>query len=102
MESGTVAAVGLRPALRLLFLLALSGLTSCGGEEGTPDGSTAGIAETVTTGTGERALPVPVDRTFRVGSPKQELAIRCWGSGGPTVILDAGSSSGGIETFGVY
>jgi alpha/beta hydrolase fold len=83
-----------------VIVLATLGLASCGDDaepsasSGQPAKSSAAVG-----GAATRLTPV-VDEKLRVGSPKQQLAIRCWGSGKPAVILDAGSASGGIETFG--
>lgn len=85
--------------LAMTLILAVPGLTSCGGDEADEPRT---VAETATaTATAEPAELKPIiEGKFRVGSPKQELAIRCWGSGEPAVVLDAGSASSGIETFG--
>ena len=89
--------------IKFLVLILVSILVftnGCGGDQQTPsvaDPSPVGAP----TSTEAQTSPEPViDKKVRVGSPEQELAIRCWGSGAPVVILDAGSSSGGIETFG--
>ena len=77
----------------VVALVALT-LTACGGDEaepGSPAQSTTAAAFT----------PV-IDEKLRVGSQQQELAIRCWGSGAPAVILDAGSGEGGTDAYGSY
>ena len=84
-------------AAGVLLALAFAG---CGDDE--DESASAGATTTATTSTAPAALTPTIDSTFRVGSPTQELAIRCWGSGSPAVILDAGSASGGIETFGAF
>ena len=50
----------------------------------------------------ERAFEPVLDKRLRVGSPEQELAIRCWGKGAPAVVLDAGSADSGINAFSSY
>lgn len=76
-------------------------VASCGGDDDADAPPVAPPPAATTTASGDAtALEPVIDELFRVGSPRQELAIRCWGSGAPAVILDAGSSSGGIKTFG--
>jgi len=89
-----------RTGLTLVVSVAAVAITSCGGDEpNTPPAADRSATAPATASGGAGVTPV-IDGKFRVGSPKQELAIRCWGSGEPAVILDAGSSSSGIETFG--
>ena len=80
------------------LLLAAVALASCGGDNAD---ERPRVAETATpTTVAEHAELKPgIDGKFRVGSPKQELAIRCWGSGKPAVVLDSGSASSGIQAF---
>ena len=83
------------------MMLAIVGLTGCGRDDENGPRNAAETATAMATVTAAPAEVEPViDGKFRVGSPKRELAIRCWGSGGPAVVLDAGSSSSGIEIFG--
>jgi Alpha/beta hydrolase family len=87
-------------ALILVGILVLT--NGCGGDNPTPTAvDQSPVAAPSATDVQTSVEPV-IDKKFRVGSPEQELAIRCWGSGAPAVILDAGSSSGGIETFGAF
>ena len=79
-----------------LIVLAALGFSSCGDDEA----DSAPSSSEPSAATVEDESAPKIDETFRVGSPKQQLAIRCWGSGEPAVVLDAGSTSGGIETFG--
>jgi hypothetical protein len=66
-------------------------LIGCGGDD-----QSATAPTTVTA----KSEPTPtIDRTLQVGSPARELAIRCWGSGRPAVVLDAGGPDGGIASF---
>jgi predicted alpha/beta hydrolase family esterase len=84
-----------------LLVVATPGLASCGGDEPNTTRSADQTATATATATSEETELDPViDGKFRVGSPEQELAIRCWGSGEPAVVLDSGSASSGIETFG--
>lgn len=88
-----------RPAATLLGLAALV-LASCGEDNADRALRSDPLTQPATV-SGEAARIDPViDDKYRVGSHKRELAIRCWGSGRPAVILDAGSASGGIEAFG--
>lgn len=86
--------------LAATLVLATAALASCGDEENRATSISDPAATTATAGGDETALSPVIDKTLRVGAPAQELAIRCWGSGPPAVILDAGSSSSGIEEFG--
>jgi surfactin synthase thioesterase subunit len=95
----------LRRLTTMLMVLAVPGLASCGDDDG--DRALMSDRPAVATATvsgDEMYLVEPiVDGKFRVGSPKQELAIRCWGSGKPpAVILEAGSSAGGINAYSAY
>ena len=52
------------------------------------------------------AVPTPdvmaqptIDGTFAVGADEHELAIRCYGTGEPTIVFEAGTDSGGIQAF---
>jgi surfactin synthase thioesterase subunit len=85
-------------ALALMVLAALA-FSSCGEDEADSAPSPSEPAAATAAAGGDEWAPT-IDEKFRVGSPKQQLAIRCWGSGKPAVVLDAGSGSGGIETFG--
>lgn len=83
-----------------MLVPAVLALASCGGDEANaPTNADQAATGTATATVAEAAVDPVIDGTFRVGSPKQELAIRCWGAGEPAVVLDAGSTSGGIETF---
>ena len=79
----------------LVAVIALA-LTACGGEasESPPSAKSAPPAQP--------AFRTVIDRKLRVGIPKQELAIRCWGAGAPAIVLDAGSGDGGIGAFESY
>jgi len=51
------------------------------------------------------ASPNPMDRptvsgAFAVAKDGRKLELRCWGEGSPTVILEAGAPSAGLEQFG--
>ncbi len=83
------------------IVLAALGLTSCGEDEADKSPTAAQTATATATVAAEPADLEPViDGKFQVGSPEQELAVRCWGSGESAVVLDSGSASSGIETFG--
>jgi len=40
-----------------------------------------------------------LDGSFPVGSQKVELAIRCWGSGSPAIVMEGGSGEGGLHRW---
>jgi pimeloyl-ACP methyl ester carboxylesterase len=71
----------------VLALLASS--PGCGG----------GSQEAETTAASTKASGRVVDGSFAVGSDRHELALRCLGHGSPTIILEAGTDSSGIEQF---
>jgi hypothetical protein len=86
-----------------LILVGIVVLTNgCGGDDPTPSAVDQSPVAAASATDAPASLEPVIDKKFRAGSPEQELAIRCWGSGAPAVILDAGSSSGGIETFGAF
>jgi pimeloyl-ACP methyl ester carboxylesterase len=45
------------------------------------------------------ADPPAIDDTFVVGD-QREVALECWGEGSPTIVLEAGTDSSGIDQFG--
>ena len=63
--------------LTLLVVAAAALLTGCGGSEAT----------------------APPDGLFTVSDDGRRLALKCWGDGSPTVVIDAGSGSSGITEF---
>lgn len=85
------------------LVVAAVALASCGDDEADEPTSAAENRTATAIVPAEPAEPAPaIDGKFPVGSPKRELAIRCWGAGEPAVVLDAGSASSGIETFGAF
>lgn len=88
-------------AMIVVVLLAL--VTGCGGDEEQDPARAADPSPSITATASASApaeLTPVIDGKFEVGSPKRELAITCWGSGKPAVVLDSGSASSGIDTFG--
>jgi pimeloyl-ACP methyl ester carboxylesterase len=73
-----------------LLVVALAG---CGSGE---SGSGAQADETSASGT--TATP-SIDGRFAVDTGGRKLALRCWGDGSPTVVLDAGTGTPGISEF---
>jgi hypothetical protein len=58
-------------------------------------------------GTVASSVPDPlanptVEGKFVVADDGRELAVICWGEGSPTVVLEAGHPSAGIQQFGTY
>jgi hypothetical protein len=51
------------------------------------------------TGCGGAGPTPPPGGRFAVAEDTRQLAIRCWGDGSPTVVIDAGSTSPGIAEF---
>jgi pimeloyl-ACP methyl ester carboxylesterase len=62
------------------------------------DRSIAPAAPTVSTSTGR--ADHEIDDTFVVGRDRHHLAMRCLGTEPPTIILEAGTDTSGIEVFG--
>ena len=86
------------PRVALVLAIALAA-GACGDGEQEPSAPSAPAEQRTATAA---AFEPSVDDTFRVGSPRRELAIRCWGTGTPAVVLDAGSADSGIAAFGSY
>ena len=76
--------------------IALAAVSCGGGEEAGPP-QTEPVASATTTAEDPLATP-SVDGSFAV-SDGRELALRCYGEGSPTVVLDAGSGDAGIGAF---
>jgi pimeloyl-ACP methyl ester carboxylesterase len=76
-------------------------MAACGGEDNREAGKTATTQTANTTGTSTTsdASGRVIDGRFAVGADRHELALRCLGKGSPTVILEAGADSSGIEQF---
>lgn len=85
----------------LAFIL-VAFIAACGGDESEEAGETATTETANTTETGTTASdasePV-IEGRFAVGADRHELAIRCLGKGSPTIVLEAGTDSSGIEQF---
>lgn len=75
--------------------LLVAALAGCGSGE---DGSGAGAPSGETSSSGVVATP-SIDGRFAVDVHERKLALRCWGDGAPTVVLDAGSGTPGISEF---
>ncbi len=54
-----------------------------------------------TTSASEALESPSLDGRFVVSSDERKLALRCWGEGLPTVVIDAGSGSPGISEYGL-
>ena len=79
-------------------LLILAGtLAGCGSGSDGP-GADATPSETSTSASDTTATP-SIDGRFAVGTDERKLALRCWGDGSPTVVLDAGTGTPGISEF---
>lgn len=98
----TVQLSGRSPFLRFLtsalvaFVLVMS-LTSCGNED--PGGSLGEGGPSPSNSTPDPFARPSIDGRFVIGGGRA-LAIRCWGEGKPTVILETGHPNpGGIQDF---
>ena len=89
---------------RSLTLLAYSMLlAACGGTQpnATALPTVVASAATPTPIPTEDVMSEPsLDGSFPVGEADRSLAITCWGEGSPTIILEAGHPSSGLEQFG--
>ena len=79
----------------LAGLAAVAVATGCGSESAEV-GAGASTAPTVSTG----SVSHEIDDSFAVGRDRHHLAMRCLGAGDPTIILEAGTDSSGIQLFG--
>jgi pimeloyl-ACP methyl ester carboxylesterase len=69
-------------------------LVGCGGEDETA------VTGTETSTVASAILPAPaIDGLFVVDGDQRRLALKCWGEGSPTVVIDAGSRSPGIMEY---
>ena len=83
-----------QPHHRLALFLAVLAVGGCGSDG---DSSTGGAPAEQTP---QRDLSQsPTERRIPVGADRQELAIQCVGKGSPTIILEAGTDSSGIDQF---
>jgi pimeloyl-ACP methyl ester carboxylesterase len=73
----------------LLMAATTAGLVSCAGTDGTAP-QASGPPSPISTAVDPLATP-SVDGRFRVGDGRR-LALRCWGSGSPTVVYGGGES----------
>src|SRR5262245_37834818 len=74
--------------------LAILAATSCGDDDdASPETTTT---EPATSTTVDVMATPSVDGTFPVDASGRELALQCYGSGSPAVILDPGSGGAGI------
>ena len=72
--------------------LLVTALAGCGSGEGESSGETSPSASSTI------ATP-SIDGRFAVDEDGRKLALRCWGDGSPTVVLDAGTGTPGIAEF---
>ena len=76
-------------------------LAGCGGGDDEPPAQAESAAPSVTKSeTAEPTIPAPtLEESVELPSRGYALAIECWGSGSPTVLLDAGSNDSGTTAF---
>jgi pimeloyl-ACP methyl ester carboxylesterase len=82
-----------QPHYLLAVLLPAIALGGCGSEG---NSSTTGPAEQTPR---HDVTQRPADGRFPVGADRHELAVHCVGTGTPTIILEAGTDSSGIDQF---
>jgi hypothetical protein len=80
-----------------LFVAAILGGCASGSEP-SPSDSTATSPSPSATGTPNPMSVPSIDGTFVVADDGRKLALKCWGEGSPTIILEAGGS--GLGEFG--
>ena len=88
MSRSLLAAIGLAIAL-------VGG--SCGGDD-SPAAAEAQTGPSATTTAPDPLATPSVEGSFPVADGRK-LALMCWGSGSPTVVLDAGTADAGISAF---
>jgi pimeloyl-ACP methyl ester carboxylesterase len=93
------------PARRWLVGLALVAITAagCGGNSDTKAGgeppespseaTTFGTTSTSPSSSSDPAAEPSIDASFVVASDGRKLALRCWGEGSPTVLLETGGTN---------
>lgn len=85
--------------MRRIFILALAAvLAACGQTEIGPT-ATAPASHTAVPTIADVMAQATVDGRFAVGADQHELALRCFGTGAPTLVFEAGDDSSGIESF---
>jgi hypothetical protein len=88
------------PIAALLLTIAVA-LVSCRSPQSTEGGSSPGTPASLTPAEDLLANPA-IDGSFAVAEDGRQLALRCWGEGTPTIVLEAGHPSEGIEDFGTH
>lgn len=84
-----------RKVLVVLVVLAVS--AGCGGATSDATKRTQSHTPTPTPSTASSIFDAPViGGSFAVGPDRTRLAIRCWGSGSPVIIIEGGSGEGGL------
>jgi alpha/beta hydrolase fold len=84
---------------RQLSALAAILLTGCGSQS-PPSESPASVSPSPTPSVVTDPLASPtVQDVFAIGSDNRRLALTCWGTGTPVVVLDAGSMDPGIDRW---
>jgi hypothetical protein len=76
-------------------------LAACGSPQPTEGGSSPRTPASLTPA-GEPLSNPAIDGRFAVADDGRQLAIRCWGDDTPTIVLEAGHPSEGIEDFGTH
>jgi pimeloyl-ACP methyl ester carboxylesterase len=99
MRSGTLTSIP-RPKdpVIALGLLVIALAAGCGGSDSAETGP-----ETTTTPqtspTGDALGEATIHGAFAVGADAHQLAMRCYGTGSPAIVLEVGTDSSGIEDF---
>jgi dienelactone hydrolase len=82
----------------LLLTIAVA-LVACSSPQLTEGDSSPGTPASLIPAEDPLANPA-IDGNFAVAEDGRKLAMRCWGEGSPTIVLEAGHPSEGIEDFG--
>jgi len=84
-----------RPRHRLALFLTVIALGACGSDGESATGGPARAEQTPHQDLTQR----PADGRFPVGADRHRIAIHCVGKGSPTIILEGGTDSSGIDQF---
>jgi pimeloyl-ACP methyl ester carboxylesterase len=96
---------GIEMRLRIMIVFALllmSLLAGCGSDNSTSVTPTPQSPEPSSSSPspgGDVMAEATIDRRFAIGKDGAEMQLRCYGSGEPTIVLEVGTDSSGLEDF---
>jgi pimeloyl-ACP methyl ester carboxylesterase len=86
------------PRWPLPVVLVAALLGACDSEPTAPSASSSSPTQVASPPSSVLDVPT-VDGSFRVDASGSKAWIRCYGSGGPTIVLEAGDDSSGLDVF---